>query len=525
MRKPNVRLFLSSLTLALPAAAQSNPATGGEAPTTAAPETARGPAAPLGLSKPPPGEEFRFDFHGYLRAPLRVGRGDRQGTVGENQSSTIFHEPLLLDDQYLNWNYTRAQEKAWAEMFFSYGNSHVTGTVSVQGYNFDDWERLSDGQFGIGQGWVTIHPDPGLENARFEWRVGSFWEKFGQAGKYDAGPYDTYIIGRTHQMGESLKGEYDVADGDITLKAEHGIGAHGEERSGSAFTLLHHFHVGASLYKLVDINLHYLNSWTQDSVGADPEGSIRVIGAEGRLTGGILGELYLGYSSVKATNALRVGPAIEVDHAFGGRYFGLGVLGNFLGSGGQDTSGTSGGNGTINTFEFNYEYSFGLLWRELEHPGVGFWGEGTDVRLNLYAMYTTVSTPDPNWDGIKKFKYGGDAFAAILPWFGAGVRYDRVQPNLDDGSVAFSIISPRLVFRTSWNSHEQVSLVYSHYSYGSAITGSPIANGTTHPGFVIPPSYGSNEAASGAFRYTGGASPINRPPDTDVITLKATMWW
>ncbi len=412
----------------------------------------------------------------------------------------------------------------WKEMFFSYGNSHVTGTVSVQAYNFDDWERLADAQFGIGQGWVTIRPDPGWENTRFEWKVGAFWEKFGQAGKYDAGPYDTYLIGRTHQMGEALKGEWDVAEGDITLKAEHGIGAHGEERAGTAFTLLHHAHIGASFYKMLDVNLHYINTWTQDSSATAPEGSLRIIGAEGRLTGGILGELYLGYASAKATNATQVGAAVETVHSFGGGgTFGLDFNYNFLGG----AAGNNTATGTVNTFEFNYEYSFGLLWRELEHPGVGFWGEGTDVRLNLFGLYSMVSSAVPAWDSKKKFKYGADAFAAILPWFGAGVRYDRVQPDLDDGSVAFSIISPRLVFRSSWNSHEQISIVYSHYSYGSALQNQPIGTAAQHPGFVVPASYGTNEANSSAFRTTGTppGSPNSRPPDTDVISLKATMWW
>jgi hypothetical protein len=288
--------------------------------------------------------------------------------------------------------------------------------------------------------------------------------------------------------------------------------------------LLHHFHVGASFYKLVDINLHYINTWTQDSSATAPEGSLRIIGAEGRLTGGILGELYLGYASAKATNATQVGAAVETVHSFGGGgTFGLDFNYNYLGG----AAGAGTANGTVNTLEFNYEYSFGLLWRELEHPGVGFWGEGADVRLALFGLLSSVSTDVPTWDGKKKFKYGGDLFAALLPWFGIGARYDRVQPNLDDGAVAFSIISPRVVLRSSWDSHEQISLVYSHYSYGSALQNNPIATAANHPGWVAPASYGTNEAASSAFRTTGTApgSPNPRPPDTDVISLKATMWW
>jgi hypothetical protein len=162
-------------------------------------------------------EDSKFDFHGFFRAPLRIGKNDRQGPVLATQSSTSFHEPLLLDDQYLNWNYTRAQEKAWAEMFFSYGNAQVTGTLSVTAYNFDDWERIADAQFGISQGWLTVNPDPGWDNVRVQWRVGAFTARYGMAGKYDAGPYDTYVIGRAHQMGELLKAEFDVAGGEVTL--------------------------------------------------------------------------------------------------------------------------------------------------------------------------------------------------------------------------------------------------------------------------------------------------------------------
>ncbi len=37
--------------------------------------------------------------------------------------------------------------------------------------------------------------------------MGSFWDKYGMSGKYDAGKYDVYLFGRTHTMGETISGE------------------------------------------------------------------------------------------------------------------------------------------------------------------------------------------------------------------------------------------------------------------------------------------------------------------------------
>jgi hypothetical protein len=475
----------------------------------------------------PAAGDLHFDVHGYFRAPFRVGSNSRPSPSGPNQSATIFHEPLLLDDQYLNWSYTRAQEKSLAELYFSFGNSLIVANLAVVANNFDDWERLSNAQLGISQGWLTVSPNIGRPDVRIAWRVGAFESRYGMAGRDDAGPYDTYLIGRTHQMGELLTAELDVAGGDVTLKAEHGIGAHGEEPVSpvnvtpviaNAFTVLHHAHLGASFFKRVELNLHYMNAFTMDSKGSEPEGSLRVLGADAKANGAF-GYLYFGVASLHLSNALHVGPAIETVHSFGPNPFWLDFIGNLLGPGSQ-------GNGTVNTLEGSYEYSFAPLWRKLVTPGAGLDGEGADARLGLFGLYSTVTSDVSAWDGLHKLKFGGDLAADVLSWLAIGMRFDRVLPNTGDGSIAFSTFSPRVVFRGSgWASRENVSLVYSHYAYGSALRNSPIANDANHPGLGLPRSYGSSLAGSGAFAETGGTGPIDRPPDSDVIAVKATMWW
>jgi hypothetical protein len=480
--------------------------------------TANPTGAPAPTAQPTPGDDWHFFTHGYFRAPLRVGVGRRPacgtgqmaGTVidgvpcaGPGQSTTNLHSPFLPDDQYLDWRYTRQWEQDWTEVFINYGNSHVVGTVGFQAYNFSDAGfNDTNAQLGIAQGYVTVTPDIGVSNVRLKWRVGSFWEKYGQAGDYDAGAYDTYMFGRTHQIGESLGAEIDA--GDFTLKLTHGIGAKLEQvAAGNAptagmpgFTLLDHFHAGVAYKKLIDANLHYLVSWAQDAraTPTTPDGKIWVVGGEVRLTGGIVGELYAAYSRVGATDAGAVGPAIEVIHSLGGggHQTGNGLIDNYLGTCANCAPGDVG-TGSIDTVELAYNYSFGLLYRKLRNRRASFWGDGMDLTLGLFGMYTAVSSKDTTADGVKKLKYGGDLVFRALSWLGFGARADVVQPTSKDADQSFWVVSPKIIFKTAFITHEEITAQYSHYSYKSDVTSQPPNNAT--------------------------------PPDEDVFGVKATMWW
>jgi len=49
---------------------------------------------------------------------------------------------------------------------------------------------------------------------------------------------------------------------------------------------------------------------------------------------------------------------------------------------------------------------------------------------------------------------------------GVGLRGDRVSPNSDDSGEAFEVLSPRVVFRSNYKSHEMVQLIYAKWFYG-----------------------------------------------------------
>src|SRR6478736_1421171 len=482
---------------------------------------------------------WKFEYHGYIRAPMRVGMGKRDSAAsgkevlpnGQTQSTTTLHSPIIPDDQYLSWQSSPHNKTDWAELFLSYGNAFAKGTVSIQGYNFADaaWSNPTT-QLGIADGYVDLTPDMGYENMRLALRVGAFSNKYGSAGKYDAGEYDTYMFGRIHNAGEALHVDFDL-DENNSFWAEQGVGFRKpdpNQYNNTRFTMLHHEHIGFKHTEAMQFTAHYLSSWTQEearsadpgvkvndmgaseanytiprssatSIVGVPDGKMWVAGLDARFDLGAFGYFYGAYSHVGLDNALTVARAIEVIHSSGGGEFGLGVVDNYLGPScvstqfGTDNSigkayyprpvnpmknadgtysvadfnGTrscSHGNGKVDTLLAQYEFSLTNFLQQSQ-GGQKFWGDGQDLYLKLYGMYNKVHSDYAPNDGIHKLKFGADLSASILPWLSAAVRFDRLQPNSRVPEQSFAILSPRLVFKSNWNTHEAITLQYSRYMY------------------------------------------------------------
>jgi len=556
---------------------------------------------------------WKFDYHGYIRAPMRVGMGKRDNP-GAGQSGTTFHSPIIPDDQYLSWQSSPHNKTDWAELFFSYGNAFAKGTVSIQGYNFAEAAYSNPvTQLGIAQGYVDLTPDMGYENMRLALRVGAFSNKYGSAGKYDAGEYDTYMFGRTHNTGEALHVDFDL-DENNTFWVEQGVGFRKpdpNQYNNTRFTMLHHEHIGFNHTPAMQFSAHYLSSWTQEEersadpgVGVDvdgqsmaqytiprsaatsivnvPDGKMWVAGLDARFDLSAFGYLYAAYSHVGLDNALTVGRAIEVIHASGGGEFGLGVVDNYLGPScvstqyGTDNSlqgkayyprpvsvkadGTyavdnfvgdrdcSHGNGRVDTLLAQYEFSLTNFLQQSQ-GGQKFWGDGKDLYLKLYAMYNSVHSDYADTDKTHKLKFGADLVGSILPWLSAGVRFDRLQPNSNHPEQSFAILSPRIVFKSNWNTHETITLQYSRYMYNqrecSPVTvlsdpthaqGAATNAGSPADGVYLAPNenlcvqppaspvptdgFGSAWPANAGQR----GAPTTRP-DVNVFKIEATMWW
>jgi len=156
---------------------------------------------------------------------------------------------------------------------------------------------------------------------------------------------------------------------------------------------------------------------------------------------------------------------------------------------------TSTGTGTINSVGWEYTFSLSTFLRYPEP----FYGQGPDVIVSLYGMFNSISSPDPNFALLKvptaKLKTGAEVTYTPLRWMGAGARFDFVQPNMDDSRESFSVISPRVLFRTEFVSNEQIVVQYSRYNLGSRT------------------------------RLSFPFDQTKVTPDHNVFSIIATMWW
>ena len=471
------------------------------------------PAEPPPVVAPEPSAEWKFEVTGYFRAPMRFSWGpavtQEVDTASGNAlpidaaGTQLRTPPMVPDANYIDWRYTNSLVAPWTELNFKYGNDRVKAQVQIASYNLTDpgYRRL-EANLGINQAFITLlWPElANNENLHLTLTVGGFTNRYGAAGRYDAGKYETYLFGRTHVAGETLSFEYDV--GDWTLALEQGFGAklepipfYGRPLGASCFqnmcdprqalpawepfpgpramesTFVASGHLGAVYNKMLLLGAHYIEAFANDNerstaymgqvFGADSRltGSgrpyIRTMGLDAKLLGGWIGDGYIGYGRLKAQNAIYLQDAIEVLHSFGGWQ----LHDNYFGAPG----GTDPVTGTIDTVLFQYSLSLSqLLW----HPQA-FWGQAPDLIATIFGMYNKIDAEN-NLADMSKLKFGAEIAYLPLPVFGFGARYDAVQPNLDDSRQNFSVISPRLYIRTDFVTHEQIMIQYSRYFYGDA---------------------------------------------------------
>jgi len=268
----------------------------------------------------------------------------------------------------------------------------------------------------------------------------------------------------------------------------------------SAF--VNHLHVGFSLSGEVPFQggLHYLTNWAQDerdqyddpktrgrdeSRRADPR--MDVFGADFRMINNHLGNGAIAVSYADAFNASMLS---------GLNYFGAD-------SGELLTQRMLGGNGTGKILTVGAEYNFS--WGKFLWYPEAFWGDGPDLINSVFVNVAKVESEAEAYDGRFIHKFGTEATYRMLPWFAVSARYDRVSPNSKDPLEAFHVISPKLIFRSNWNSHEQVVLSYTRWLLGEHTHGEA-------PNEYRQPIDGQNAGASHML-------------DDQMFALNFGMWW
>jgi hypothetical protein len=167
----------------------------------------------------------------------------------------------------------------------------------------------------------------------------------------------------------------------------------------------------------------------------------------------------------------------------------------------------------------------------LAHKGQ-FWGDGPDLTLSYFMMYNSIWSRDTGLGtngSESKLKFGFDALGTPLKWLGIGLRFDDLMPNNTVSNQSFMIVSPRLVFKTAFVTHEQISLQYSRFLYSQRLcaVGTSYATGTAvqcvqpPPATVQPNGFGN----PGEYDTPIGRGAPTRVPDENVLNMSATMWW
>jgi hypothetical protein len=446
---------------------------------------------------------YQFQFHGYLRAPLRVGLGPSNDGAPRRE---LHSPPRVPDLSSTDWRYIDNVPGPWTQLVFSYGNERATMTASIAGFNHTNaGYRDLQAQLGINQAFVTLRfPNAFGRYGGLDWNIGSFSNRYGTAGKYNAGMYETYLFGRTRVAGETLTAALHLSQS-LTLTLEHGVGAKldvipfeapvprpeylpypGPVAQGSTF--VHHAHAELGINKSLEMGLHYLTSFTPNDRGIAgapaSSGRMTISGGEVRFDGDVFGDGYIGFSHIDARNILPLADAIEVLHSFGGWQFKNNYFGRFDPRTGIRPPDESG---IVNSLLFQYSLSLGKIAR---YP-TRFWGNGPDLVLTLFGMFNAVDSAN---NAHNKLKYGAEAVYTLIDELGVGLRYDLVQPDLRDRDESFAVLSPKLILRTAFLTHERVILQYSRYFLGSE--------------------------AYAAFPF----EELDRA-DRDVFMIAATMWW
>ncbi len=403
---------------------------------------------------------FGVALHGYFRAPFRFSRVEREAEdVGEGESKHNYRTPFLLDDDYYvsGFSYLPVNQRPWNETYLSVGNERLTATVGLMSAQFSDSEAEDySSQFGVAQGWLTYRFRP-ADWMKVQVKGGSFWDRFGYLPKYD-----TYIFGRTHQVGAQARVE--VETGPLTFWVLDGVGGHTESiKSKQGLTMIHYAQAGVSYDRMVELGLYYLNAHSRDkrSMQDIEDGEMGVLGVDLRLHTPVA-KLYAAFSSISADKVLYLAPALEVMHSYGRL-----LMDNYLGT----EQGSEKGTGGLKNYAFQLDFSVADSYR-------GFTGSKSsplpwngDIMASAFGVMTQVDSkqvsddPFENKDGITKWKWGFDGGWRATEWAGVFLRYDRVIPDVNDSASSFRVLSPRVAVFTHFLSQEQIYFQYSNYAY------------------------------------------------------------
>ncbi len=487
-----------------------------------------------GYSAPMPLTQWTFRLGGSLNDSFQSSLGHRMVT-GPGQTSTVFHIPPQVIDEYASFLGTSTMPGQWVAINMAYGTPVVSANLSLSTWNPTDpttYYQIGSQGF-IANAYLEYSPPP-VGNLKARALVGYFYTTFGSLGSYGPGMYTNPLIAGVRGVGEDVPGEVRLTP-TLTLLVEEGFLGNrngkvpdgvvpdgGNSGANPIFpaSWIAHLHLGLlrSGSTTIKAQLHWLTNWAQDDrvqcqgtsnlfpcldnpVSREinesyiPDSHLNVVGADVNVSRTTFGTLGVAASYTKGVDVY----PLKGINSFGGE--GQVLTDRWWGS-------ATGGTGSLYAAGLNWNASLGKILS----GRLPFRSDGPDVTLNagLVLAYTTCETsavqgatlPGPlpsdqdQFNHRLRYKGAIDALYTILPWMGFGVRVDRVTPTSKDSEQTFYVLAPRLVFRTNWGARESIALIYGKWFYGP----------NTHP----------------------DASSIIAPDgrlDDQLIALNVNLWW
>lgn len=456
---------------------------------------------------------LRFDFHGYLQAGVRAGLGTREDP-GEQQARITLHGDPLVPGGAFGWfEHTNTVPVPWAQLNFLFGNDVVRATAIIAAWSITQSDLSAEyfqppSKVWFNDAYITYTPQ--VDPVDLNVNVGVFTERYGAMGEYDNGAYGTSLIGVVYGVG----GAGTVVlpfDNDFSLAFEGGfkgdlntpgIGLISDQsnefaRSIEGSTYAGHGHASIDYDGVFEANGHAIYAWSRDDRGDELEGrdlylgdlprrdgSLLILGLDGRYVGRKrYGHLYVGASHVIGRDAITVSNLVQVLNNGPGRDMSR----RFWGF-------DSGGNGSLTLAGAQYNVSLGALARRPAE----FLGDAPDFVLSLFGIYGYQRNTGTAFPDAHMAKVGTEGTYSILPWLAASTRFDAVAPDFSDMGRFFAVVTPKVLFRSGWDTRASLTLQYSAYILGDSV------------------------------EVRGDERLLNNPsgnPDAHLLALYGTIWW
>lgn len=229
------------------------------------------------------GNKFRFDFHGYVAAPLRAGVGERTAALAGQRRLSLHGDPVVTGGAFGWFEHTNTLPVPWSQLNFRVSNGSVAAELVLGAWSLTQSDEAASyfqppSKLWFDDAWLTLRPDLGLVDIKV--LVGVYPDRYGAMGRWDNGIYGAALmfvaVGTgttatlrvpfendfTLQVEALAKGDFNHSDPNIVSDASNEFA-----RPIEGATYAAHGHIAVDFFGKLELALHGVHSFSQDDRG------------------------------------------------------------------------------------------------------------------------------------------------------------------------------------------------------------------------------------------------------------------